>query len=212
MSNWSYAGTDPGIKLFTACEARWPMPIKAADAVLEIGSNESDWLPRAAATWPEARFSGVDWRGKDVTTPAGIAYRKADALQRDLYAAASFDVIVSLSAVEHFGLGHYSADPLDEHGDVRIMANAWHWLKPGGWLYVDVPFNPHVFAVREGTSYRTYHREALAARLYPEGVAPVESLVAESGDPRVVCPDWPTLQPDERLRYYVAMLFQKGGA
>ena len=209
MSNWSYPGTDPGIKLFTACEAHWPMPIKAGVAVLEIGYCESDWLGRAHQAWPDAHFTGIDWRGTN-RTAEGLTFQKGDALNRDAYPAASFDAIVSLSAIEHFGLGHYHADPKDTDGDVRIMGNAWHWLKPGGWFYLDVPFDPHGYRV-VGTSHRTYDLAALASRLCPDGIGPARLVVADASNPSVLHDVPPTTQPDDKLRYYVALLFQKGG-
>ena len=202
-----HQSTDPGIRLFTSCRDRdWPMPIRAGDAVLEVGSCESDWLQRASATWPETDFTGIDWR-EGAKVRGRVTRSHGDALLSDAFAPGSFDAIVSLSAIEHFGLGHYAHDPIDADGDIRIVENCWRWLRPGGWLYYDVPYNPHTFAVMEGTSYRTYTRAALAARLSP--VEPCRELVAESGDPRIVCDGWPTHQPDDRLRYYVARLFQK---
>lgn len=167
---WSYDGRDPGISLFSACLAAGaPMVFGHGDdrtepfRVLEIGCCESDWLHRAAAAWPEIALTGVDCRAPNVTEADGrISRIKADALNPDLFPSASFDAIVSLSAIEHFGLGHYG-DPTDADGDSKILANGWRWLKPGGWLYFDVPYDPTGYRV-QGTECRVYDDQALIDR------------------------------------------------
>lgn len=50
------------------------------------------------------------------------------------------EVFVSLSAVEHFGLGTYNEGPRHAYYDVIAMRKAWELLKEGGRAYVTVPF------------------------------------------------------------------------
>lgn len=49
-----------------------------------------------------------------------------------------YDFLVSLSAIEHFGLGYYG-DQINAVADLEAMADAYCWLKPGGRFYLTVP-------------------------------------------------------------------------
>jgi len=161
-----FDSSDPGIGLFHTCLlAGAPMTITPGMRVLEVGCNESDWLIRASAAFLETDFVGLDWRAPEgshgrVTTVRG------NGLDPDLFAPASFDAVVSLSAIEHFGLGHYSQDPIDPEGDTRIVQNVWRWLTPGGWFYFDVPYDPAAYRVC-GTECRVYNEPAVYGRLRP---------------------------------------------
>ena len=54
----------------------------------------------------------------------------------------SFDVVVSISSIDHSGLGRYS-DELNPRGDLETMDNIWSILKPGsGILLLTVPIGP----------------------------------------------------------------------
>lgn len=54
-------------------------------------------------------------------------------------------------------------DPIHEWGDQVAMRNLWHWLKPGGWLWVDVPYGDRYLV--QGTKHRLYNEAALEIRL-----------------------------------------------
>lgn len=163
---------DPGLMLFGASlRAGAPMVFGHGDdnparrfAVLEIGCCEADWLHPAGDAWPDCWFSGIDTRAPSETERDGKVIRsRADVMQGDNFAPDTFDAIVSLSAIEHIGLGHYG-DPKHPDGDSIALANAWRWLKPGGWFYLDVPYAPLGYRVC-GTSHRQYDDEALSYRL-----------------------------------------------
>ncbi len=49
-----------------------------------------------------------------------------------------FDAIISISSIEHDGLGRYG-DPLNPDGDLQAMQNIKHMLKKGGLLFLAVP-------------------------------------------------------------------------
>lgn len=161
MRGWSYDGKDVGILLFDAClKAGAPIRFSPGMAVLEIACCEEDWLERADQAWPETKFQGIDARADKKNRP----YRmKRDVMHTPSFAPESFDALVSLSAIEHIGLGHYG-DPLEPKGDMMAMVNAWQWLKPGGWFYLDVPYDPSGYRL-QGTKCRIYDDEALIARL-----------------------------------------------
>ncbi len=128
--------------------------------VLEIGCAEADWQTPMLAVRPDLTITGLDWR----TCDRPGTFVKADVMNPDLFPPESFDAIVSVSAIEHVGLGAYDADPLEPAGDMIAMMNAHLWLKAGGWMYLDVPYRD-TYAVHKG--YRAYDEAALAERLYP---------------------------------------------
>lgn len=162
--SWQYDGRDSGIRLFDAAlKAGAPMPLESCRRVLEIGCNEADWLALAHEAWPDIEFVGIDTRAHNATD-GKIQRLCRDARKADIFEPASFDAIVSISAIEHIGLGHYR-DPKDPDGDSKAMANAWRWLKPGGFMYFDVPYNPERYEVRN-TECRIYDDRALHERLW----------------------------------------------
>ena len=153
---------DSCARFFGTCLRAARPDLKSDARVLEIGCCEYDWLTPAAAAWPEMTVTGIDWRPRKRIPPAGRALQ-GDVMTHD-FAPASFDWIVSISAIEHIGLGHYSHDPVREDGDTVTLARAWEWLAPGGWLYFDVPYNPARYEVVR-TSHRIYDDAAVEARL-----------------------------------------------
>ncbi|MEY4377558.1 MAG: hypothetical protein RJB26_2108 [Pseudomonadota bacterium] len=132
--------------------------------VLEIGCAEADWQTPMLALRPDLQITGVDWRKakRPGTTIQG------DILTQD-FAPGSFDVVVGISSIEHIGLGHYEADPKYLDGDVTCMADVAQWLAPGGWAYLDIPYNAAGYEVLN-TEARIYDDRALAERLTPLGL------------------------------------------
>lgn len=135
----------------------------------------------ALAADPTLQIQGVDWRA---CTRPGLVH-VADARRADLFHDGTFDLVVSISAIEHVGLGHYSDDPADADGDTVVMQNILRWLKPGGLLYFDVPYRPQGYQVI-GTKCRAYDHAALSRRLL-QGFA-VEWLGYSLIDPIALMP------------------------
>lgn len=217
--SWAYTDGDPGLTLFTTALAANAahMPVNAGDHLLDVGCNEADWVKLAHAAWPDAYVMGIDWRAKDWDSEDGRACkRQKNGLDPLAFYPHSSDGIVSLSAIEHFGLGHYSNDPKDRDGDSHMLANCWRWLKPGGWLYFDVPYDPRRYWI-DGTSHRMYDDEAVQHRLWIEPLAEAKARAqwiwtgyvhAHHCDQLI---EKPTTQPDDKLKYYVAILAKKLG-
>ena len=211
--SWSYAGDDPGIGLFDTClTAGAPMVVLPGMHILEIGCQEADWLSEAHRAWPEIDLVGIDTRATDAASGA-VTRLRADARHADLFPAESFDGIVSLSAIEHIGLGHYG-DPIDPDGDTKAMANVFRWLKPGGWVYFDVPYDPTGYQVK-GTECRVYDDDALFERLWMQPLADAKARARWLWDgyvhakaPRELL-DKPTVAAQPF--YYRACVFQKVG-
>ena len=127
--------------------------------VLEIGCAEDDWQTAMLAARPDLSITGIDWR--EIARPGTVI--RADVLTWD-FTLRPFDAIVAVSTIEHIGLGSYDSDPLDEDGDTHCVQRCKQWLKPGGWLYLDVPYRPNgPYSVN--SNFRAYDEPALQSRL-----------------------------------------------
>lgn len=207
ITAWPAKVGDSCGQFFGTC-LRAAAPALRPDArVLEIGCCEYDWLKTATTVWPEMRFTGIDWRHYKRASAASVI--QGDVMVRD-FAPAAFDWIVSISAIEHVGLGHYAKDPAREDGDSVTLRRAWGWLAPGGWLAFDVPYNPVAYQV-VGTSHRIYDDAAIEARL-AQGLPWVRhwSGVAGKGDTHQLIAPRPK-QGGEDFDY-IGFWWQKPGA
>lgn len=161
---WVYEGTDPALALFTASMQRFNMRFPPYSRILELGCAESDWLERMRRWDATFDLTGVDARRHvRQNTEPNIPIREGSAMDRHLFEPETFDWIVMLGALEHFGLGFYG-DPVCETGDMDTMANVGYWLKPGGFVYFDVPCQP-TFRIAENRHFRMYHGARVANRL-----------------------------------------------
>lgn len=167
---WRYAESDPGLMLFTASVDRfgltWPCE---RPRVLELGCAETDFAERLTRFNPSVTFTGVDARAE--RSANGWTFVQGDARDRELFQAESFDVVLVLGALEHFGLGFYG-DPVDgdrQQGDIATMRNIAHWLTAGGWVYFDVPCNP-TFSLAANRHFRTYAPADVTDRLMVPGL------------------------------------------
>jgi SAM-dependent methyltransferase len=156
---------DPALRVWATALGAWNPSWPAGAVVLEIGCADTHWLTFAYQYDPTIRGVGIDWRNPQ---PGPGTRLKADVLTVDL-PLASFDAIVMLSTIEHIGLGNYEHDPLDPDGDTHTMARCVEWLKPGGWVYADVPYNPDGYRV-VGKKHRIYDDEAIETRLTVPGL------------------------------------------
>jgi SAM-dependent methyltransferase len=151
---------DSCLSVFGAVYDAAPLPWPPGATILEVGCAEADWMTPILAVRPDLHLTGIDWRP--------VAGRPGSVLQGDVltvdWPAETFDAMVGISSIEHIGLWHYDHDPLDAEGDRHCMDRVWRWLKPGGVVYLDVPYDPAGYHV-EGTSHRVYDDRALATRL-----------------------------------------------
>lgn len=148
---WAYTESDPAMMLFTAALQAWQMPILPGQSVLELGCNESPFLTRLHEADRSLQLTGVDARPTDKDA-SGWTFAQGSAWDQALFQSESFDWVVLLGALEHFGLGYYG-DPVDAWGDDKTITAVRKWLKPGGSVYFDVPCNPE-YAVT--AHFRTY--------------------------------------------------------
>lgn len=153
------AGTDVCLGFWKECYGAGWMDFPPEAQVLELGCAEADWQSPMLALRPDLHITGIDVRP---CSRPGLTIQ-GDILEQR-FAPASFDAIVAVSHLEWVGIGHY-ADPVVENADRRELALCASWLKPGGWLYFDVPHRPRTDRTRK---FRAYTDEMLAAVISPE--------------------------------------------
>lgn len=122
-------------------------------SVLDFGAFEST-LPLAIAALG-IEVTVVDQRAYPFSAE-GLRAIQHDILQPLAGLAPDFDIVYSISTVEHVGLAHYG-DPAAPEGDRIALAHLWEKVRPGGRLIFSVP------AGRPGVhrGYRVYDEAAL---------------------------------------------------
>lgn len=159
----AFCSSDSCVSMFGAVYDTGVLVFPTGARVLEIGCAEGDWQTPMLAARPDLQITGIDWRPCE---------RPGQVIQGNVltvnFLPESFDAIVGISSIEHIGLGHYDNDPLDPDGDTHAMQRAVRWLKPGGFVYADVPWGP-AYRV-EGTSHRVYDDAAVHSRLVVPGL------------------------------------------
>lgn len=95
--------------------------------LLDVGSNRSFVLGLMAAY----DVTTVDVRQRGAR-PQGEVCLACDAKRLDL-ANNSFDLVLSLNSIEHFGLGRYG-DLIDLEADSKAVGEMIRVLRPGQWL------------------------------------------------------------------------------
>jgi 2-polyprenyl-3-methyl-5-hydroxy-6-metoxy-1,4-benzoquinol methylase len=94
-------------------------------------------------------------------THANLQSIQADILAQPLPFTEPFDVVISISTIEHVGLSRYG-DSADKGGDRRAVDALWGAVRPGGRLLATVPAGRP--AVQRG--YRVYD-EARIRSVFP---------------------------------------------
>jgi len=129
--------------------------LRATDRqVLDFGGYESVLPLQLASLGHEVTV--LDQRRYPLTHP-NLTVRAADLYDPGLRFDEPFDSIISVSTIEHLGLGRYG-DVTREDGDRAGVDRLWSFLRPGGRLLASVPAGKP--AAQRG--YRVYNE----ARLY----------------------------------------------
>jgi hypothetical protein len=157
---FTYPHGDPAIHLFHEAVHRWGLELRPGAKVLELGCCETDF--GAWMTAADVELTGVDAR--PCPEFRGHTFVRGDAAQHDLFPESTFDAVVLLGSLEHFGLGYYG-DPTGEAKDIHAVGNAARWVVPGGWVYYDVPWTPAEGYTAENRHYRVYDDYQIATRL-----------------------------------------------
>lgn len=116
-----------------------PMILKNIDIeggrILDIGCCESK-LPIELASIGYEVY-GLDQREYSLKHP-NFKFVQGDATSLP-FSDAFFDIVVSVSTIEHIGHGVYG-DPLYEKGDRRALLEMWRVTKPGGSVLLTMPY------------------------------------------------------------------------
>lgn len=214
--NWTYDEGDPALMLFTAARERFGMHLKEGARVLELGCAETDFLERLKRQNPSFELVGIDTRQD--RSPDSWTFAQGDASDPDLFRRKdtrfsgpyidtneTYDAVIMLGAIEHFGLGFYG-DPVHEDGDTLTMRNVARWLKPGGWVYFDVPAQPR-FSITENRHFRMYSPAAVTRRLIVPGLREVARAYSL---PEPHAGTWVEEPKEDRVPYwFVAVLAEK---
>lgn len=199
-ATWQYAGSDPSITLFDRAVTMWGLDLPPGARVLELGCCETDfhsWLLKAD---PTIQLTGMDvnpcpgYSGTFIKEPAESWHFDDN----------SFEAVILLGSLEHFGLGFYG-DPVNDLADAQTLWNICRWLVPGGWCYYDVPWTPQQFYITENRHFRVYDDAKLRA-LDHGYLRPVSRMYAH-GETDAYQPIRPT-QPTTPF-WYVQRLVEK---
>ncbi len=182
-AHWSYEGQDEALVLFNWGARHWRLPFHEGQRVLEIGAAETDFHARISAMGLD--YTGIDARPCDHGICADVLTWEPE--------RADFDWVILLGTLEHIGLGFYG-DPVDEDGDAKALERCASWLRPGGMLWADVPFNP-TYSVRANRHFRIYDTPALASRLSQPSLVELGRMFAPNAPQKI--PGWPYPEPTE---------------
>ena len=131
-------------------------PTRNKIKILDVGGGES----KLSKTLAELGF--------DVTVIdiADVIHGKAKFVKENIltyeFPEGTFDIIISISTVEHIGLSSYKQTKLDPDGDIKTMHKIYKWLKPNGIAIITLPFGkPH----HPPSFERVYNNETLKTRI-----------------------------------------------
>lgn len=207
-AEWKSYGGDECGSVFMHMLRASGTEFRSGARILEIGCAEYNWRALARQYWPDIAITGIDWR--ETPAVAGVTTIRGDVLSYE-FSPNAFDGIVSISAIEHIGLGYYNHDPVREDGDSETIRRAHRWLAPGGLLLFDVPWNARPFEVH--SKFRVYDNAAHTARLKQ----PVDGWIERwrgyltRGVPATLVRGQPTepLDAAHKQFYYCACVWQK---
>ncbi len=131
--------------------------VPASASIVDIGGSESTVaFSLASLGYPT---TVIDPQGYPFTHPQlEVLLHPLEELNPER----EFDVAILLSAIEHFGIGHYKGGPEpDIDADKKAMAIVNRSLRPDGFLVLTVPYGP----AETNDLERIYDRERLLALL-----------------------------------------------
>lgn len=102
---------------------------------LDIGSRIDGFVAQVAAS---RAIDVLDIRPLERPPTPHLRFRRGDILHPPAELEKQYDLVTSLHALEHVGLGRYG-DPIVPDGFERALANAAAFVNPGGSLMISLP-------------------------------------------------------------------------
>ena len=124
--------------------------------VLEVGCVESE-LPQILSEYPDLEIYGIDIR--PYVNPL-FKFFLEDA-RSTRFGNGTFDQVLCVSSIEHFGLLWYGETKLDPEADVKAAREIYRILKSSATLILTVPFG-----TGQPNWYRTYNTSTLSNLLH----------------------------------------------
>jgi hypothetical protein len=128
-----------------------------ASSHLDIGSRVDGFVAQVAASRP---LDVLDVRPLPLKAFPQIRFRQGDILQPPEELKGSYDLVSSLHALEHVGLGRYG-DPLAADGFERALLQAAALVKPSGLLLLSLPVARQERHAVEFNSQRIFSHQRL---------------------------------------------------
>ena len=124
--------------------------------ILEVGCVESE-LPQILSEYPDVEVYGIDIR--PYMNPL-FKFFLEDA-RSTRFGNGTFDQVLCVSSIEHFGLLWYGEIQLDPEADVKAAREIYRILKPSATLILTAPFG-----TGQPNWYRTYNTSTLSKLLH----------------------------------------------
>lgn len=172
--------------------------------IIEVGAHDEPVSNMLA----EKGFKviGIDLREYDRESPlCNYQYLRADFCDLPDYFMSGYigrvDSIISISAIEHFGLNTYNEGPVHPYYDVIALRVMWQLLKENGTAYISVPFGKEF--IENPPHWRVYNMFALKFRLLQD-FAIEHFITVTSGDCEIdgkPCPLGVLLSDEHAMEY-----------
>jgi SAM-dependent methyltransferase len=159
---------------------------------LDIGSRIDGFVAQIAAS---RAIDVLDIRPLESSPSPNLRFIQGDILDPPSSLERRYDLVTSLHALEHVGLGRYG-DPLAPDGFERALANAASFVSPGGRLLFALPVAEMQNNLLQFNSQRLFSHSRLAKLievLLPGFAATWSFVVDDSRLPRQIHADPSTL-------------------
>jgi hypothetical protein len=105
-----------------------------------IGS-ESPWVESILFAHGARNMTTIEYGTIDSQVLNHVAFTPAMFAAEFLRRPIQFDFVASVSSLEHSGLGRYG-DRLNPRGDIDAAEEVYCMLKPGGFFFLSLPYEP----------------------------------------------------------------------
>lgn len=194
-----YAGAGAGRSLYFLQDLLCSSRVLSRPSVrhLDIGSRIDGFVAQIAASRP---IDVLDIRPLPAPPTPNLRFVQGDILDPLDVLRGQYDLVSSLHALEHVGLGRYG-DPIAPDGFERALANAAAFVAPGGSLMISLPVAEMERNLVQFNSQRLFSNARLGdllAGLLPQFIPTWSFVVDDRRSPRQVSGEPAALLADFR--------------